>query len=363
VKYAELGNTGLFVSRLCLGGLTFGNLTGTGMYQTVAGLEQKAVNDLVERALDAGVNLIDTANVYSDGQSEVMVGQALKDLGVRRSDVIVATKFFSRTGNGPNDIGASRSHIMTAVEQSLTRLDLDYIDLYQMHGQESVTPDEEFLSALDDLVSGGKIRYIGCSNWQAWKLMKALAISQHRDLTRFQSVQSYYSIAGRDIERELSPLLQDQKVGLMVWGALAWGLLSGKYSRDGSGPGGGRRAHIDYPPVDYERAWNCIDEMRDIGDSHGVSVARVALAWILAQPFVTTVIVGAKNIDQLNDNLAALDLELSVQEIERLDKVSALSIEYPGWAVELMNETRLPKLGNDVEGLGDRLSALSTATS
>jgi aryl-alcohol dehydrogenase-like predicted oxidoreductase len=330
------------------------------MYQTIAGLEQKAVNGLVERALDAGVNLIDTANVYSDGQSEVMLGQALKDLSVRRSDVIIATKFFSRTGSGPNDIGASRGHIMTAVEQSLLRLDLDYIDLYQMHGQESVAPEEEFLRALDDLVSRGMIRYVGCSNWQAWKLMKALAVSQHGGLTRFQSVQSYYSIAGRDIERELSPLLQDQKVGLMVWGALAWGLLSGKYSRDGSGPERGRRAQIDYPPVDYERAWNCIDAMRDIGHVHGVSVARVALAWILAKPFVTTVIVGAKNLDQLDDNLAALDLELSTEEMERLDKVSALPDEYPGWAVQLMNETRSPKFGNDVSGLGDRLSALST---
>ncbi|ATE67118.1 aldo/keto reductase [Rhizorhabdus dicambivorans] len=357
MRYALLGDTGLFVSRLSLGALTFGAQDGDGLYQMIGNLDQPTVNRLVGHALERGVNLIDTANVYADGRSEVAVGQALKDLGVRRSDVIVATKFFSRTGPGPNDIGASRAHIMASVEASLKRLGTDHVDLYQMHGQDPITPEEETLRALDDLVAQGKVRYVGCSNWQAWKLMKALALSDRRGLTRFQSLQAYYSIAGRDLEREIAPLLQDQRVGLMVWGALAWGLLSGKYRRDGEGGGAGegRRAQLDYPPVDRERAWACVDAMREIGDAHGVSVARVAIAWLLSRPCVSTIVIGARNLDQLDDNLAALELELGPEELARLDAVSALPPEYPGWAVELMNKTRLPQPGQGPGGLGDRL--------
>jgi aryl-alcohol dehydrogenase-like predicted oxidoreductase len=359
MRYALLGDTGLFVSRLSLGALTFGAQEGDGLYQMIGNLDQPAVNRMVAHAIDKGVNLIDTANVYADGRSEAAIGQALRDLGIRRSDMIIATKFFSRTGVGPNDIGGSRAHIMASVEASLKRLGTDHIDLYQMHGQDPITPEEETLRALDDLVARGMVRYVGCSNWQAWKLMKALAVSDRRGLTRFQSLQAYYSIAGRDLEREIAPLIQDQKIGLMVWGALAWGLLSGKYRRDGGDSGGGggegRRAQLDYPPVDRERAWACIDEMRAIGDAHGVSVARVAIAWLLSKPYVSTIVVGAKSLEQLDDNLAAMALELDADELARLDVVSALPPEYPGWAVDLMNKTRLPQPGQGPGGLGDRL--------
>jgi aryl-alcohol dehydrogenase-like predicted oxidoreductase len=359
VQYAALGRTGVFVSRVCLGGLTFGNSKAADMYQKIAGLDQRSVNVMIERALAAGVNLIDTANVYSDGQSEIMVGQALRDLAVERSDILVATKFFSRTGSGPNDMGASRKHILTAVEQSLRRLDLDYLDLYQIHGQEDAAAEEEYVSALDDLVSVCKVRYVGCSNWQAWKLMKAVGVSERRGWARIQSMQGYYSIAGRDIEREVVPLLGDQHIGLLIWGGLAWGLLSGKYSRDGESPSTGRRSQFDYPPVDRARAWACIDVMRAIAGAHGVSVARVALAWILSKPFVTSLIVGAKSLEQLDDNLAALDLVLTQAELAQLDEVSALPPEYPGWAVELMGRTRRPLAGGAIPDLADRLGGVA----
>ncbi|HVX23195.1 MAG TPA: aldo/keto reductase [Acidimicrobiales bacterium] len=361
MEYAPLGNTGVFVSRLSLGALTFGSSGAGDMYDKIAGLDQEAVTGLVERALAAGVNLIDTANVYSDGQSERMVGQALRDLAVDRSSVLVATKFFGRCGSGPNDIGGSRKHIVDSVDRSLSRLGLDFIDLYQMHGQENVAAEEEYLRALDDLVAAGKVRYVGCSNWQAWKLMKALGVSAWRGWARFQSVQGYYSIAGRDIEREVVPLLEDQDVSLLVWGGLAWGLLSGKYARDGTSPTAGRLSQVDYPPVDRQRAWTCIDRMRVIGEEHGVSVARVALAWILSKPFVTSLIVGAKSLDQLEDNLAALELELTGAELAELDQVSALPTEYPGWAVNLMGRTRWPEPDGAVPDLGDRLRGAADA--
>lgn len=360
MQYCELGDTGLFVSRMSIGALTFGSQSADGMYKAIGGLGQVDVNRMMARAIDAGVNLIDTANVYSEGQSELSVGRALKDLGAKRSDILIATKFFSRSGPGPNDMGGSRAHIMDSVEASLTRLGVDHIDLYQMHGQESVGSDEGVLRALDDLVTQGKIRYFGCSNWQAWKLMKSLAISDQRGFARFQSVQAYYSLAGRDLERELLPLMQDQKVGLLVWGALAWGLLSGKYSREG-GAVEGRRFKIDYPPVDRERAWACIDQMRVISKKHGVSVAQVALAWLLGQPHVTSIIIGAKRLEQLDDNLAAQEILLDESDIEALNAVSELPSEYPGWAVDLMSSTRTPVEGQVPAGMAERLKTSAAA--
>ena len=342
MRYRQLGRSGLFVSEICLGAMTFGGNTG-GIWSMIGDLDQQAVNAVVGKALESGVNFIDTADVYSFGVSEKLVGQSLKDLGVKRSDVVIATKTFGEMGPGPNDRGASRGHIMDSVHASLERLQTDHIDLYQIHGDDRVTPLDETLRALDDLVSQGLVRYIGCSNWAAWKIVKALGISDHAGRARFETVQSYYSIAGRDLEREIVPMMASEGVGLMVWSPLAGGLLSGKYDRDSAGPQGARRTSFDFPPVNKDRAWPVIDVMREVGKAHGVSAARVALAYVLAKPFVTTVIIGARNTDQLEDNLAAAELTLTADEMKALDEVSALPSEYPGWMFARQGGNRVPK--------------------
>ena len=340
MKYKQLGPTGLHVSEICLGTMTFG---GQGMFKVVGEVDQKGASALVQKSLEAGVNFLDTADVYSAGNSETLTGQALKDIGVKRSDVVIATKCYGRVGPGPNDIGASRGHIMDSVARSLERLKTDHIDLYQIHATDSVTPVEETMRALDDLVRSGMVRYIGCSNWQAWRVAKANGIAEQRGWARLATIQSYYSIAGRDLEREIVPMMADQKVGLMVWSPLAGGLLSGKFGPGSNGPEGARRAAFDFPPVNKDRAWACIAAMREIGEKHGASVARVALAYVLAKPFVMSVIIGAKTMEQLDDNLEAAKLTLSADEMKRLDEVSALPPEYPGWMVNRQGAERVPQ--------------------
>ena len=343
MKYNQLGRTGLFVSEICLGAMTFGGGEGAGFWKAIGQLEQTETDAIIGKALAAGVNFIDTADVYSNGQSERLVGQALKDLGIARKDVVIATKVFGDMGAGPNDRGASRGHIMDAVHASLERLQTDHIDLYQIHGNDTVTPIEETLRALDDLTRQGLVRYVGVSNWAAWRIAKALGASERLDYARFETLQAYYSIAGRDLERELVPMLTSERLGLMVWSPLAGGLLSGKFARDGGGPNDARRATFDFPPVDKDRAFACIDAMREIGDARGVSVARVALAWLLAKPHVMSVIIGAKSVEQLDDNLAAVDLSLSPDEVAKLDAVSELPPEYPGWMLARQGGARRPK--------------------
>jgi aryl-alcohol dehydrogenase-like predicted oxidoreductase len=342
MKYKQLGRTGLYVSEIALGTMTFGGNEDAGFWKVIGALPQADVDAIVDRALKAGVNFIDTADVYSFGGSEALLGQALKNLGVARKDVVLATKVLGEMGPGPNDRGASRGHIMDSVQASLERLQTDHIDLYQIHGTDTVTPIDETLRALDDLQRQGLVRYFGVSNWTAWRIAKALGMSEAKGWGRVETLQAYYSIAGRDLERELVPLMTEEKIGLMVWSPLAGGLLSGKYGRDTS-PNDGRRVTFDFPPVDKDRAWACIDVMREIGDAHGVSVARVALAWLLSKPHVMSVIIGAKSIQQLDDNLAAADLQLSDEDIVRLDQVSALPPEYPGWMVERQARNRLPE--------------------
>ena len=337
MRYRMLGNTGFFVSEICLGTMTFG---GRGFFQAVGQVDQKTATALVSRVLEAGVNFIDTADVYSEGMAEGMLGRALKDIGVKRSDVVVATKVYGRMSPSPNDAGLSRGHIMDAVEKSLERLQTDHIDLYQVHAQDLATPVEEVMRALDDIVRRGLVRYIGVSNWQAWRIAQAQGIADKRGWARFESLQAYYSIAGRDLEREIVPMLNDQKMGLMVWSPLAGGILSGKFGPGTQGPEGARRTSFDFPPVDKELAWKLVDAMREIGKAKGASVARVALAYVLSRPFVTSVIIGAKTLDQLDDNLASADLVLTPDELERLDKLSALKPEYPGWMVERQNDPR-----------------------
>ena len=341
MRYRPLGRTGQFVSEICLGAMTFSG--GAGFWRAIGTVEQKGATALVERALAAGVNFIDTADVYSEGQSEVMLGQALRDLQVKREDVVIATKVRGRTGPGPNAVGLSRGHIMDQIAGSLKRLGLDHVDLYQIHGFDPETPIEQTLRALDDCVSRGLVRTLGCSNLAAWQIMKALGISERRGFARFETVQAYYTIAGRDLERDILPLVEDQGLGVMVWSPLARGLLSGKFTRDGLKPDGARRAVFDFPPVNRERAFDIIDAMRPIAAAHDASVARVALAWLLQRKGVMSVIVGAKTIEQLDDNLAAAKLSLSAEEIAALDKVSAPTPEYPGWMIARQSDQRWPE--------------------
>lgn len=328
MKYNFLGTTGVKVSELCLGTMTFGG--NTGIWSAIGNLEQQEVDNIIKRSVDAGINFIDTANVYSQGLSEELTGKAIRNLSLKRDELVIATKVRGKMGEGVNDIGLSRKHIMQQVDESLKRLNIDYIDLYQIHGFDALTPIEETIRAMDDLVRSGKVRYLGASNVTAWQLMKALAFSQYHNLAKFVSLQAYYTIAGRDLERELVPLLLDQKVGLMVWSPLAGGFLSGKYSRS-KNPEDARRAKFDFPPINKEKAFDIIDVMELIAQSKNVSVAQIALAWLLHQPVVTTVIIGAKKMEQLEDNLKAVDVTFTQDELDKLNEASKLTPEYPAW--------------------------------
>jgi aryl-alcohol dehydrogenase-like predicted oxidoreductase len=322
--------------------MTFGG--GEGIWRQIGDLQQNDAERLVGRALDAGINFIDTADVYAGGLSEQITGQALKNLQVPRDKVVIATKVFGQTGEFANARGASRYHILDGIKASLKRLQLDHVDLYQIHGFDPATPIEETVRALDTLVQHGHVRYVGVSNWAAWQIVKALGIAERLGTARFETLQAYYTLAGRDLERELVPMLQSEGLGLMVWSPLAGGLLSGKYGREQQAEAGSRRTSFDFPPVDRERAYDCIDVMREIGAAKNVSVAQVALAWLLHQPVVSTVIVGAKKIEQLDDNIAATNVVLSADELAKLAEVSTLPAEYPGWMLERQGEQRRQQL-------------------
>lgn len=303
------------------------------MWEAIGAQQQEEATLLVKRALEAGVNVIDTANVYASGTSERLLGQALRDLGVPRERVVIASKVLGAMGHGVNQSGLSRGHIVDQVHASLERLQIDYIDLYQIHGFDPLTPLQTTLSALTDLVREGTVRSIGASNLAAWQLAKALWVADVHGFERFESLQAYYTVAGRDLEREVVPLLDDQELGLLVWSPLAGGLLSGKYDRTTDEAGDARRDTFDFPPVNRDRAWDVVDAMRDVAAAHDASVAQIALAWLLHQDVVTSVIIGAKRMDQLEANLASVDIVLSDDELARLDEVSALPPEYPGWMV------------------------------
>jgi aryl-alcohol dehydrogenase-like predicted oxidoreductase len=339
MEYKTLGPTGLLVSKLCFGTMTFHG--GQGFWRAVGTVDQAGADQLVKTSFDAGINFYDTADVYSEGESEKALGQSLKNLNIARKDVVIATKVYGRVGPGRNDVGASRGHIMDSIDGSLRRLQTDYVDLYQIHGNDAVTPIEETLRALDTLVSQGKVRYIGCSNWQAWKIAKALGVSELKNLVKFDTLQAYYSIAGRDLERDVVPMLESEKVGLLVWSPLAGGLLTGKFTRENQKPEGTRRSEFDFPLVEKERAWRILDAMAPIAAAHNCSPARISLAWLLAKPVVTSVIIGAKRLDQLEDNLAAIDVKLSPEEIATLDAVSELPLEYPGWMLQFQGAARM----------------------
>ena len=329
--------------------MTFGG-ADEGIWGHIGRLQLEDAQRLIARALEAGINFIDTANAYGEGRAEIITGQALKSLSVPRENVVIATKGLAETGTkSVNSRGMSRYHIMTAIRASLARLQLDHVDLYQIHGFDPATDIEEIVRALDDLVREGLVRYVGVSNWAAWQVMKALGISDRRGYARIESLQAYYTIAGRDIEREIVPLVESERLALMVWSPLAGGLLTGKYRR-GVPDEGSRRKTFDFPPVNLERAHDCIEVMERIAGAHEVSVARVALAWLLHQRHVTTVIVGAKSERQLDDNIAAAELRLAPDELSALDAVSTLPSEYPGWMMERQSQVRRRQLA---ESAGD----------
>ncbi|WP_022927993.1 aldo/keto reductase [Patulibacter americanus] len=327
MQYAQLGRTGLYVSRLTLGAMTFGG-GDVAPWNAVGNLSAAESAALVHQALDAGINVVDTANVYGGGESEELVGRALAS---RRDEVVLATKLHPRVGPGPNDVGQSRRHVTRAIEDSLRRLGTDHVDLLQLHNFDALTPMEETLRALDDAVRAGKVLYIGVSNWAAWQLQKGLGLSTLHGLERFATLQAYYSLAGRDLEREILPLVRDAGVGLLTWSPLAGGFLSGKFGREGTTDTGSRRTTTDFPPVDREAAYDIIDVLRVVAEQQERSVAQVALAWVLAQRGVTSVITGVRRPDQLTDNLGALDVVLTPDQLRALDQISAPPPAYPGW--------------------------------
>jgi aryl-alcohol dehydrogenase-like predicted oxidoreductase len=335
MRYNVLGKTGLYVSELCLGSMTFGG--SSGMWQAIGQLGQKESLALVSAALDAGVNFIDTADVYSNGDSERLVGEALKALARPREQLVIATKCRGRVGPGINQVGLSRAHIMASIDASLQRLGLDHVDLYQIHGFDPITPIEETVRALHDVVRSGKARYLGFSNLPAWVASHAITFAEQNGLSRFESAQVYYSMVGRDIEREMAPLCQARGVAILPWSPLAGGLLSGKFDPDKKGPADARRASFDFPPVNMERLPRVLTALRRVAEETNASVARVALAWQLTKPFVTSIIIGAKKPEQLADNLAATELRLSSEQTKLLDDASALPPEYPGWMVDFQN--------------------------
>jgi aryl-alcohol dehydrogenase-like predicted oxidoreductase len=337
MKYNFLGNTGLVVSELCFGTMTFG---GSGIWEAIGKIAQQGANDLIKVAVDSGINFIDTANVYSYGESERLLGQSIKDLGLNRYDLVIATKVRGRMSAGLNNVGLSRYHIFQSVDESLKRLQLDHIDVLYVHGFDPATPVEEIMRSLNDVVQSGKVRYIAVCNWPAWLVMKAMGIADKNGWNKFVGLQYYYSTASRDIEREIVPLAIDQKLAIMPWSPLAGGFLSGKYTRNSEKAGDSRRDTFDFPPINKEKAYDIVDLLAEIGKVHNASVAEIALAWVRLQKGITSTIIGAKNVDQLNANIKSTEVQLTAEDLKRIDEVSALPKEYPGWMVERQSADR-----------------------
>ena len=339
MKYNQLGKTGVLVSELCLGTMTFG---GKGYWKSIGEVPQDEVNQIVKTSVDAGINFIDTANGYSEGLSEMMLGKAIKELGIPRQQLVIATKVRLRMGPHANQVGLSRLHIIDSVNDSLERLGLSHIDLLYIHGVDPITPIEETMRGLEDVVRSGKVRYIGVSNHPAWMMMKANMYSDKMGWEKFVATQNYYSIACRDIEREIVPMSLSEGISIMPWSPLAGGFLSGKYTRTNEVAGDSRRDTFNFPPINKEKAYDIIDVMSTIGHRHKVTVAQVALAWVLAQPGVTSVIIGAKNVAQLDDNICSVNLKLSAEELNQLNLVSEITAEYPAWMVARQLQGRYP---------------------
>jgi aryl-alcohol dehydrogenase-like predicted oxidoreductase len=340
MKYNILGKTGVLVSELCLGAMTFG---GKGYWEAIGKLPEDEVTLLVKTAIQNGINFIDTANAYSEGLSEILLGKALKTLGIQRSSVFIATKVRIRMGAGANQVGLSKLHISDSVNDSLKRMNIDHIDMLYIHGVDPLTSLEETMRGLEDVVRAGKVRYLGISNHPAWMVMKANGIADKMGWTKFVASQNFYSIASRDVEREIVPMALNEDIGIMPWSPLAGGFLSGKFTRNNEKAGDSRRDTFDFPPINKPRAYDIIDVMTRIGRNHNASAARVALAWLLTKPAVTSVIIGAKRKDQLIDNIESVKLQLSSEELAELETISALAPEYPAWMVNRQLTGRYPE--------------------
>jgi aryl-alcohol dehydrogenase-like predicted oxidoreductase len=326
MQYSRLGNTGLLVSKSALGCMTFGE--GSGTLGSVYKVDQTVANELVVRALDEGVNFFNTADAYANGQSEIMLGQAL---GKRRQDVVIATKVGNRMSEALIDQGLSRHHIIASVQASLQRLNTDYIDVYLVHRLDPYTPVEETLEALDAVVRAGMVRYIGFSNWPTWLAAKAAGLQHEHHWAPFRVAEMYYSLVGRDLEYEMVPFVQNAGIGILAWSPLAGGFLTGKYTRENPHGDGGRLTGFDILPFDRERGYDVVEKLREIGRSRQASPAQVALAWLLSRPSITSVLIGASNMSQLHDNLGALSLDLSLDERAALDKLTEPRAIYPTW--------------------------------
>lgn len=339
MKYNFLGGTGLLVSEICFGTMTFG---GTGYWENIGKLQQNGANELMKVVVDSGINFIDTANVYSFGDSERLLGQSIKDLGINRHDLVIATKVRGVMGEGKNNLGLSRYHIFQSVDESLQGLQMDHMDILYVHGVDLKTPIEETMRALNDIVLTGKVRYIAVCNWPAWMVMKALGIADKHGWNKFVGMQYFYSLAGRDIEREVLPLAEAENLGMMPWSPLAGGFLSGKYKRNQEKAGDARRDNFDFPPINKEKSFDIIDVITEVGKQYDASPAAIALAWVRLQKGVTSTIIGAKTVDQLNDNIKSTEIVLSADDLKKIDEVSALPKEYPGWMVERQALNREP---------------------
>jgi aryl-alcohol dehydrogenase-like predicted oxidoreductase len=340
MKYNLLGNTGVLVSELCFGTMTFG---GQGYWEAIGKQTQDEATNLLKTAVDAGINFIDTANVYSFGQSEQLLGEGLKQAGLARNELFIATKVRGRMAPGVNQTGLSRYHIMQSVEESLQRLQMDHIDLLYVHGVDAVTSVEQIVHSLHDVVTSGKVRYVGVCNWPAWMVMKALGIAKQRGWHEFVAMQYFYAAANRDVEQELIPLALEEQVGFMPWSPLAGGFLSGKFTRDQTNTGGqSRRDSFDFPVIDKEKAYDIIDVLIRLGEGYNVSAAEIALAWVRQQKGVTSTIIGAKTPEQLASNIHSTAFELSAGDLDELNAVSLPEKRYPGWMVERQMGDRLP---------------------
>jgi aryl-alcohol dehydrogenase-like predicted oxidoreductase len=333
MEYTKLGSTGLIVSRMAFGAMTF--TSGNADMAAVAKVGAEVADQLVGRSLDAGINFFDTADGYAGGESEVLLGRAL---GARRDEVVLATKVGFRTGAPLVRSGLSRRHILWSIEQSLTRLGTDWIDAYIVHREDPLTPLEETLAALDEVVRSGKVRYLGFSNWSAWKVAAALEIQRANGFAPFTHGQMYYSLVGRDVERDVIPMMRRYGLGMTVWSPLASGFLSGKYTRENLTDPDNRLSGFDLLPHDKEQGFALIERMRAIADKHSATVAQVALAWLLAQPAVTSVLLGASKLHQLEDNLGAAEVQLSAQEIAELAEGMPPAPVYPNWFIDNLRD-------------------------
>ncbi|MEB2775199.1 aldo/keto reductase [Algoriphagus sp. D3-2-R+10] len=332
MKYNSIGNTGLLVSELCFGTMTFGGQQ-EDMWAKIGKLQQKEVNEMLGAVVESGINFIDTANVYSFGQSEELLGQGLLDLNVPRDEVVIATKLLAKMKDKPNSAGLSRYNIFNSVEASLKRLQMDYVDILYVHGVDPLISLEEIVRSLNDIVESGKVRYIAICNWPAWMVVKAQAIAHYSRWHKFMGLQYYYSAVSRDIEHELVPMAVDHDLAIFPWSPLAGGFLTGKFTRDGA-DADSRRATFDFPPIDKGKAYDLVDVMGDLAKNYDASTAQVALAWVRQQQGITSTIIGAKTLEQLKSNIESTQLILTEDDLKKIDEVSPLSMHYPGWMVE-----------------------------